>query len=78
MEKVRLSVDIIVSPKEIRRCLAMVTGESLTDEEIQKQFVDRGNIDVLDKLSGQFNETEKIQFILAFIAVMHATNLEEE
>ena len=62
-----LAFKLMVDPKDVRRAMAMTTGESLTDEELEKQFFNREPMEIdLTEVS----KTDAFQMNAAFVILM--------
>lgn len=66
MERKALAFKLMVDPKNVRRAVAIITGETLTDEEIDKRFFDKEPAEISVDPSIEFETT------IAFTAFMLA------
>lgn len=74
MERKPLAFKLMVDPKNVRRAVALVTGEPMTDEELNKKFFDREPIE----LESPGDAGEDFQMTVAFAALMMAEDMKSE
>lgn len=65
-----LSIQLQFDIKNVRRALALITGEAMTDEEITVKFFDREP--VIADMEELLGEGESFQICLAFVAMIFA------
>jgi hypothetical protein len=65
-----LAIQLEFDIKSVRRALALITGEAMTDEEIIAKFFDREAVKV--DTEEMLGESEAFQICAAFLAVIMA------
>jgi hypothetical protein len=65
-----LAIQLEFDIKNVRRALALITGEAMTDEEITAKFFDREAVTV--DMAEMLGEGESFQICAAFVALMIA------
>lgn len=76
MEK-KLALQFEFDIKTVRRAVALISGEAMTDEEINAKFFDRESVTVSEKLLG--SEAEVLQFCTGLVLlVLNEGELEKE
>ena len=63
-----LAIQLEFDIKSVRRALALITGEAMTDEEITAKFFDREAVKV--DTEEMLGESEAFQICAAFLAVI--------
>jgi hypothetical protein len=61
-----IAVKIEFDIKDVRRALALITGDTMTDDEINETFFDR------DPVGVKLGESEMFQMCIAFVALIVA------
>ena len=70
-----LAIQIKTDIKTVRRAVALITGEAMTDEEIENSFFDREPLQL--DLKEALGETEEFQICAAFTAILLADDIAE-
>lgn len=66
--KLPLSIRILADPKEVRKGVAMITGEALTDDQLNEKFFNQDkpvNVNL-----AQLDPGQDSAMIMAFVAIM--------
>lgn len=72
--KKALAFKLMVDPKDVRRALALITGDSISEEELDAKFFNREPMEVSFPAE---DRNEEFQMTAAFVALM-IINLEEK
>jgi len=69
MDKKPIALNLLFDVKSIRKAVALITGEAMSDEEINKKFFDREKVDFdIDKMKGC--ESEALQISILFVTLI--------
>ena len=74
--KKTLALNFIAEEKDIRRVYTLLTGENLTEEDLDAKFVNRESIEI--DLEEVEKTTESPGLQIGFIAIMVAKVMEED
>ena len=74
MQKETLAIQFEFSLEDIRRSLALTTGQAFTDEEIRSQFIDRPPV-VIDM--EKVDASQNTQMCMVFSILIYADNLDK-
>lgn len=71
--KKRLAITFMVDEKEVRRSIALLTGEAISDEDLESKYLSNPvEVDIKEMLG----ESDSFQMIAGFVGLIMAKRME--